>query len=419
VASGFVAMCGVDAAKPIFDVDDHDEIIYTYDVIWSESPVRWASRWDHYLKMSAGRVHWFSILNSLMIMLFLSAMVAMILLRTLHRDIARYNEISGDNGEEETGWKLVHGDVFRRPPHARLLAVSVGSGIQILCMSIITLVFALCGFLSPASRGGLLQSVMILFVMMGAVAGYTAARFYKMLGGEDWKTTTLLTALFYPGLLFGTCFILNLFIWGQKSSGAVPFTTLFAVLILWFGVSLPLVYVGSHLGFRMDAVELPVRTSPIPRQIPAQPWFMQARVTCMLGGILPFGSVFTELFFIMSSLWQHQFYYLFGFLALVMVILIITCAEISIALTYFQLACEDYNWWWSSFLTSASSSFYVFLYSILYFSSRLHIVKLVSILLYFGYMLVISLLFFLFTGSIGTMASFYFVKNIYGSIKID
>merc|ERR1712203_799585 len=140
---------------------------------------------------------------------------------------------------------------------------------------------------------------------------------------------------------------------------------------------------------------------------------------CMVGGILPFGAVFTELFFIMSSLWQHQFYYLFGFLALVLGILVVTCAEISIALTYFQLTSEDYNWWWRSFFASASSAVYVFLYSILYFNSRLQIDKAVSTILYFGYMSIMSLLFFLLTGSIGTIASFYFVKVIYGSIKVD
>merc|ERR1719389_1350522 len=120
-----------------------------------------------------------------------------------------------------------------------------------------------------------------------------------------------------------------------------------------------------------------------------------------MGGILPFGAVFTELFFIMSSIWQHQIYYMFGFLVLVLVILILTCAEISIALTYFQLTSEDYRWWWRSFFASGSSAVYVFLYSILYFSSRLQIEKLVSILLYFGYMFLISVMFALMTGAIG------------------
>jgi hypothetical protein len=39
-------------------------------------------------------IQWFSILNSLVIVLFLSGMVAMIMLRTLHKDIARYNQVN-------------------------------------------------------------------------------------------------------------------------------------------------------------------------------------------------------------------------------------------------------------------------------------------------------------------------------------
>merc|ERR1719389_1481550 len=210
-----------------------------------------------------------------------------------------------------------------------------------------------------------------------------------------------MTAFLYPGIFFTIFFILDMFIWGQKSSGAVPFATMFALLVLWFGISVPLVFLGSYFGFRKPATTLPVRTNQIPRQIPAQPWFIQPLFTSLVGGVLPFGAVFTELFFIMSSLWQHQFYYLFGFLALVLVILIVTCAEISIALTYFQLTSEDYNWWWRSFLASASSAVYVFLYSILYFTSRLQIEKVVPTLLYFGYMFIISVMFFLLTGAIG------------------
>merc|ERR1719378_431427 len=218
---------------------------------------------------------------------------------------------------------------------------------------------------------------------------------------------TLMTAFLYPGIIFMIFFVLNLFIWGQKSSGAVPFTTLFALLVLWFGISVPLVYLGSYTGFRKAAIELPVRTNQVARKIPEQPWFTHAIFMSLVGGLLPFGAVFTELFFIMSSLWQHQFYYLFGFLALVLIILIGTCAEISIALTYFQLMSENYNWWWPSFFSSGTSALYVFLYAILYFSSRLQIDRFVSTLLYFGYMAIISIIFFLLTGSIGTMASFY------------
>ena len=58
-----------------------------------KSPIKWASRWDTYLLTHDEPIHWFSIINSLMIVLFLTGMVAMIMLRTLHRDIAKYNQL--------------------------------------------------------------------------------------------------------------------------------------------------------------------------------------------------------------------------------------------------------------------------------------------------------------------------------------
>eukprot|EP00927_Polykrikos_kofoidii_P055467 TRINITY_DN49717_c0_g1_i1.p1 TRINITY_DN49717_c0_g1~~TRINITY_DN49717_c0_g1_i1.p1 ORF type:complete len:653 (-),score=106.61 TRINITY_DN49717_c0_g1_i1:194-2083(-) len=404
---------------PRFDLDENDVITYTYDVAWTESPVRWASRWDTYLRMHEGQVHWFSIINSLMIVLFLSGMVAMILLRTLHRDIAKYNQMSSEEAPEETGWKLVHGDVFRKPPHSQLLAMCVGSGIQLFVCMALTLIFCTIGFVSPVHRGSILQGMLLLFSFAGILAGYSSARFYKMWKGENWKRTTILTAFMYPGTVFCIFFVLNLFIWGTRSSGAVPFTTMFALLILWFGISVPLVFLGTFFGYKKAPVALPVRTNQIPRQVPMQPWFISGPATCLIGGILPFGAVFTELFFIMSSIWQHQFYYLFGFLMLVIVILVVTCAEISVTLTYFQLTNEDYNWFWRSFFASASSSIYVFMYSCLYYFTRLQIGHYVGAMLYFGYMFIVSYTFALITGSIGFCATFVFVRAIYGSIKID
>ena len=70
-----------------------------------ESEIKWASRWDTYLLMTDDQIHWFSIVNSLMIVLFLSGMVAMIMLSTLYRDISRYNQLETEaEAQEETRW---------------------------------------------------------------------------------------------------------------------------------------------------------------------------------------------------------------------------------------------------------------------------------------------------------------------------
>ena len=110
----------------------------TYEVHWEESEIRWASRWDSYLAMTDVQIHWFSIINSLVVVFFLAGILSMIMIRTLRRDIARYNNSEEpEEAIEETGWKLVHGDVFRPPKRTNLLISLVGAGIQLLSMSFI------------------------------------------------------------------------------------------------------------------------------------------------------------------------------------------------------------------------------------------------------------------------------------------
>ncbi|KAG4112884.1 hypothetical protein ERO13_D13G189940v2 [Gossypium hirsutum] len=378
---------------------EEKEIIFTYDVEFQESDIKWASRWDTYLLMADDQIHWFSIVNSLMIVLFLSAMVAMIMLRTLYRDISKYNQLeTQEEAQEETGWKLVHGDVFRPPTNFDLLCVYVGTGVQFFGMILVTMIFALLGFLSPSNRGGLMTAMLLLWVFMGLFAGYSSARLYKMFKGANWKSITLKQLLIPCNL---------------------PFGTMFALVLLWFGISVPLVFVGSYIGFKKPVKEDPVKTNKIPRQVPDQPWYLHPAFSILIGGILPFGAVFIELFFILTSIWLHQFYYIFGFLFIVFIILVVTCAEITVVLCYFQLCSEDYQWWWRSYLTSGSSALYLFLYAAFYFFTKLEITKLVSGMLYFGYMLIVSYAFFVLTGTIGFYACFWFTRLIYSSVKID
>ena len=277
----------------------------------------------------------------------------------LHRDLRRYNDIeSKEEAAEESGWKLVHGDVFRAPQRPGLLAVYLGTGVQahlappratsrdlarpraiscalppphgglgvsrarrppplpclsprqVLGMVVVTMCFAVFGFLSPSNRGGLMTgersepplttsvhpraaphpalpaapplpmaAMLVLFVIMGGLAGYVSALFYKTFKGTAWKMNTLKTArsptsstslhllhhlhphhhhlhphqhllrrrrrllllllhplhhllppppqaFMFPGIVFCIFFVLNLFIWGEKSKPRPPTPTL-------------------------------------------------------------------------------------------------------------------------------------------------------------------------------------------------
>ena len=48
---------------------------------------------------------------------------------------------------EESGWKLVHGDVFRAPPHLSLMAALVGTGAQLALLVFCVVVTAIVGML--------------------------------------------------------------------------------------------------------------------------------------------------------------------------------------------------------------------------------------------------------------------------------
>lgn len=280
-------------------------------------------------------------------------------------------------------------------------------------------VFAVLGFLSPSNRGALGTVMVILFMVSSCTSGYISARLYKMNGGENWKMNILLTATLVPGCILSFLFSMNLFLIHSHSSGAVPFGTMITLIALWAIIALPLSVAGSYFGFRQPRIEHPVRTNQIPRQIPDQPMYLRSIPSILMGGILPYGAIFIELYFIMNSIWFHRIYYGIGFLFLVYFILILTCTQVAILMCYFHLCSEEYHWSWRSFLTTGATGFYVFLYSILYYFTKLNINTITSTVLYFGYSFLLSLMLALFTGSVGYLSCLYFLQRIFASIKVD
>ena len=114
---------------------------------------------------------------------------------------------------------------------------------------------------------------------------------------------------------------MNLILWGEHSSAgkiikfdstgltlflAIPFGTLVVILLLWFGISIPLTFLGAFYGYKKRPIEHPVRTNPIQREIPEQIFYTKPIPGIIMGGILPFGCIFIQLFFILNSIWSHQ-----------------------------------------------------------------------------------------------------------------
>lgn len=391
--------------------DGTTKVQFTYSVYWTKSQTAWATRWDKYLHVFDPKIHWFSLVNSAVVVIFLVVTVTSVLFRALKKDIARYNrldqinldDLSGtsaleDGVQEDSGWKLVHGDVFRTPSHPLLLSVFLGNGAQLFVMTGFTICFALLGFLSPSNRGSLGTIMVLLYTVLGVVGGYTSARVYKSMNGEKWKLNIGLTPCLVPGIVFATFFFLNLFLWANESAGAVPLSTMIVIIGIWFVISIPLSLAGSWLGFRAPVVESPVRTNQIPRQVPPTTTYLKPVPSMLLVGILPFGAIFVELYFIMSSIWFSKIYYMFGFLFLCYGLMIITCAAVTVLMVYFLLCAENYNWQWRAFLAAGMSAGYIFANALIYLISKLSLGGLSGTVLYIGYSALLSFLFFILTG---------------------
>lgn len=426
-----------DKYKP-FAIDptkDSDTIPFTYSIYWREDDsITWENRWNKYLSYTddSVHVHWLALVNSLVIAALLATFVAIIVIRTLNRDIYNYNQkggpgledsvIAGDDKEGDlSGWKLVIGDVFRPPINPSLFASLIGSGMQLFVMIATVVGFACLGVLNPSYRGGFLSYALFLFAFAGVFSGYVSARITKNLGGERWGKTAILTALTIPGLLMIIVIILNFFVWGESSSSAIPFGTLLALMCIWFFISCPLVLLGSFIGSRITPTATPVPIAKIPRQIPRQLRYKGLIPSALLGGLLPFAVIFVELRFVYKSVWQTKttYYYMYGFLALVFSVLVTTVMEMSIVVTYFQLSTEDYRWWWKSFVVGTGSAWWIFIYSAYYYFAYLNLQGFIPTLMYFGYSLMGCIVYGMVTGSIGFLASYYFVHKIYGAIKAD
>ncbi|XP_043473138.1 transmembrane 9 superfamily member 3 [Leptopilina heterotoma] len=401
-------------------------ISFTYEVSWKKSTTNFEDRFDKYLDPNffQHRIHWFSIFNSFMMVIFLVGLVSMILMRTLRKDYARYSkdedmdDMEKDLGDEY-GWKQVHGDVFRPASHPMLFSAFIGAGYQITVVVFSVIVFAILGELYT-ERGSMLSTAIFVYAATSPINGYTGGGLYARMGGRIWIKQMLVSAFLIPVLVCGTAFFINFIAMYYHASRAIPFGSMVAVTCICIFVILPLTLVGTILGRNLAGTpDAPCRVNAVPRPIPEKKWFMEPLVIILLGGILPFGSIFIEMYFIFTSFWAYKIYYVYGFMLLVFIILIIVTVCVTIVCTYFLLNAEDYRWQWTSFLAAASTSGYVYLYSFYYFFFKTKMYGLFQTAFYFGYMALFSVALGIMCGTVGYIGTNTFVRTIYSTVKID
>ncbi|CAE7611870.1 TM9SF3 [Symbiodinium natans] len=399
----------------------------SYTVQWFPTSNEFKDRTNRYLdpKFFEHKVHWFSIVNSFMLCLFLCAVVAIILMKTLKRDFTRYSASEAEELEnldgvgDESGWKQVNGDVFRKPDHLAIFTVVYASGCHLACTVFIVLIFAICNSYY-ASRGATAGSFVIAYLCTVIVGGYEGGRIFRMFGGQHWKRTMVYQCLFMPGIAFISFVVINTTAIFYRATMIVPFKTIFIILVLFLAVCVPLHTVGTLLGRRAAAERsFPCRVHHLKRPIPTKHWAFTPIMT-MVAGIVPFGCLFIEMYFILSAVWSHnKIYYVYGFMFAILILLCLVIVCVSITCTYILLNAEDYRWQWQSYISCAATALYVFAYTIHYFYNSTQMSGFLQTVYYFGTSLNFCIGLSLFCGSLGFIGASKFVFLIYSNIKAE
>lgn len=409
--------------------DTPTDVEFSYSVRWVHTPIKWENRVAHHSKSAisdqAVDIHWLSIVNSVVLVILLTTFLSILLMRVLKKDFARYMDVDEEDLEEdveEVGWKLVHGDVFRFPANVMLLSALIGTGTQLFLLVCMITLLALFGMFYPGNRGAVYTAVVFVYAATACVAGYVSTKLYVQLGGQRWAWNSILTGSVFAFPLFAVFAVNNTIAVSYGSSSALQGGIIFIIILLWALVTFPLTVLGSMRGKHaatISKLETPCKTNRVEREVPPVDCLRSTWVQALLAGFLPFSAIYIELHYIFASVWGHRVYTLFGILALTFVLLIIVVAFISVALTYFQLAVENYHWWWRSFVSGASTGLFVYAYAFFFFWYRSEMSGVLQSFFFFGYMAVISYAFALMLGAVSFWMSKRFVWMIYGSIKVD
>lgn len=419
----------------------------SYSVKWVPSQRQFESRFARFMESSffEHKVHWVALLNSFLTVIVVVALVALVLGRTVHTQLRAIlsdqaaESVAGTDADAEAGvpsdaavslsagdsaaWKLLHGEVFRLPPHAELLAALLGTGVQLLLMGIVVVGVAALRALF-ADKGYTASAVLGAYAVTSFVAGYVSGSWFRAQARGPkgrWQFVMFLTASLLPATAVALLGPLNLIAWRASTINTISFANVLTLLALWVVLSLPLCVLGTLAGRRSITAqqdrEAP-RVNPMMRPIrPTVAFYAHPLSLTFLAGLAPFACVFIEAYFVLSSFWGYKVYFVYGFLLLVLVMLAVVTACTSLVATYVALSAEDYRWPWLAFSSGASVSVYLFLYSVYYLVAKTQMHGMVQIAFFFAYSSLICVAVAIGCGAVGFFAASAFVRVIYADIK--
>ncbi|KAA8499661.1 Transmembrane 9 superfamily member 3 [Porphyridium purpureum] len=476
--------------KPVL-LEQRGSVTFTYAVHWTPSKRKFTERFGVFLdaRFYQNSSHLMALVNAFFLGLILVGVVSLLLYRSLRSDRENYHafldgETYGaghpsavttggaakhfarqpqfaapelldlrDTDVGLQGWRSIHGDVFRAPPHTEFFAALIGNGVFLLFVFTLAIIATIAGELYTSMHS--LFSVFAMSAALGVgVSGYFSGGLYQRSGQKRWIRAMVLTMILIPSILILFLFVVPWIAARGLESPAVfgalflrpSMTQVLVLLCFLLLVYLPLQILGTMAGRVLRGVSNnPCALNALPRPIDVskQPWWSSPALLIPVSAALPFSVVFVEVYYLIVSFWNYKYYFVFDLALVVLGMSIVVISSTSIVTTYLLLQAEDYRWPWVSYSCGAWSGMYVFLYAIYVFfvetqspSRMLSASRLLGggdvplddalaplrnaifiSIVYISQCALFSSLFSIMAGAIAYVAASVFVRSLYKSLK--
>lgn len=440
--------------------DEQDTVDWSYSVKWVSSEKQWGSRWDVYglHNTESKSVYLMSTLTSMVFILLLtlylrrklghrilqnlgmtrSSMCVQQVSENLYSVsldpvVSAAEELKAEQEEAEgydeidlekdtvAPWMLLRNMIYLPPRAPELLCAVIGAGIQILVIVLTIALLAMLGIVYAAHRGLLVNCIVVTFFVTAGVNSFVSSWLYKslVLSRRDDILNFVLSFTLLPVLLLLIIFPVNIMLHHKNAASSIPWLTLGMMIFAWLAISFFTACVGYYLGKNKSVTHL--RTTKYEQSVP---------VSIATRGVLPhlariglgfasFLVLWIPLKFIYMSIWGTLFYQLYTLQWVSMLLWLFFSMELCILYVFWQLNAENHKWWWCSYLAGISVSLPSLLYSLLYYAVSSDITSFGSLVIYFGYALLFTLLISLLCGSVCFLGTLFFIRRSYAMFKID
>eukprot|EP00727_Mastigamoeba_balamuthi_P002968 m51a1_g12669 hypothetical protein (595) ;mRNA; r:993-3243 len=297
-----------------------------------------------------------------------------------------------------------------RHPRA-LLAASVAFGLQVFA--------SVAAVMATASLGCALSAPAVLAIASAGSlpAGFLCYALHGLVGGCHWALATAAAESIPLALVavYGALDCLGLFHWGGTPSALSLAPSSYCLLAFAIVlVLLPVALVGGLLA----RVCLPggtesARGPRVFKELPRKPWHAYPLVLPALCGLITFGAIDVQLHYVLASFAGGVAYdNLWGHLCAALALTVLACAVTSVVAVHNQLSAGNGDWWWTGFLTGASSAVFCLGYALCFLWARGGVGTAGGLAVIVYFCAVGAVLMFFAAGAVGFCSSLAFVSAL-------